>query len=791
MLCQVTLAQEKFTISGYIEDAKTGEKLIGANIYDAKTFKGTTSNAYGFYSLTLPSDSVDLVISFIGYNKISERIKLDANREQNFALGADVLLDEVEITAEEASEQIHEKSQMSSVSIPMSQIKSLPAFLGEVDVIKALQLLPGVQSGSEASSGLYVRGGGPDQNLILLDGVPVYNASHLFGFFSVFNADAINSVELIKGGFPARYGGRLSSVVDIRMKEGNTKKFGASLSVGLISSKLTLEGPIIKDKTSFIISGRRTYIDLLARPFILAASEGEGIGGYFFHDFNAKVNHKFSEKDRLYLSTYTGRDKFYFNQKEKDGELSNQYKASLGWGNWTGMMRWNHVFTPKLFGNLTATYSSYDLATDLEYEESDLDDEGNVVKDRFKAGYESGIEDWGAKLDFDYSPTPSQFIRFGAGATQHTFSPGARQFKLTSDEETELSLDTIIADNEVKALEIDAYIEDDIKLGSRLKVNAGLHFSGFKVDDAFYKSVQPRLSARFLVSPQLSLKASYAEMQQFIHLLSNSSALDLPSDLWVPATAKVKPQKSRQVAAGVAQTLFDKYELSVEGYYKTMDNLIAYLDGASYFDGSKDWQDKVASGSGEAYGLEFLFQKKTGKTTGWLGYTLSWSNRQFDERINNGEPFPYKYDRRHDIAIALIHRFSDRIELSANWVFGTGNAVTLPIARYPRAELANEENGWINAFGYGDVKHFDSRNGYRMRNYHRLDWGLSFFKKKKRGERRWNLGFYNLYSRKNPFFIFEDQQYYSDGQGNGRFRRVYKQVSIFPILPSFSYNRSW
>ncbi len=799
-------AQQKVTISGYVEDADTGEKLIGANVYDAKTFAGTTTNAYGFYSLTLPSDSIQLVVSFIGFDTYAESILLKENITKNIVLQSDVLLKEVEVIATEATPEIQERTQMSTVSIPIKQIKSLPRFLGEVDVLKALQLMPGVQSGSEGSSGLYVRGGGPDQNLILLDGVPVYNASHLFGFFSVFNADAINSVDLIKGGFPARYGGRLSSVIDIRMKEGSMKKIGGAVSIGLISSKFMLEGPIIKDKTSFIISGRRTYIDVLARPFIrMANNQDEGYNstlGYYFYDLNAKINHKFSDRDRIYLSAYAGDDTFYFREESEyddpgfDSSYKDDYDANTGWGNITSMLRWNHVLSPKLFSNVSLTYSNYDLHIDYS-SKSEYTYNGMVEKEDFGFRYFSGIEDWGAKIDFDFMPSPAHYIKFGVGATHHQFKPGALQYEANFGDDDDENIDTLLNESFVNAVEYVAYVEDDFKMTNRLKANLGLHYSSFAVDDTMFHSLQPRISARYLLNNRWSLKASFAMMTQYIHLLSNSSAIDLPTDLWVPATKKVVPQNSMQVALGAAHTFKNNFEVSIESYYKTMKNLIAYKDGGSYFGGGigsdTDWQDQVESGDGESYGVEFLVQKKKGNTTGWIGYTLSWSNRQFEE-INFGKQFPYKYDRRHDIAIAVMHKFGERFELSGSWVFGTGNAVTLALANYPKAampdvDIRNLVNGYgNNAFGYGANQFFDNRNGYRMPSYHRLDIGASFIKQKKTGERRWNVGFYNLYSRKNPFFMFVDTQY---DPASGEQERKYKLVSLIPILPSVSWQRTF
>nr|WKN35849.1 TonB-dependent receptor [Tunicatimonas sp. TK19036] len=762
---------QKYTVSGYVKDQTNGESLIGANVFDQQSLSGTSSNTYGFYSLTLPSDSITLLYSFVGYQPRVVKLLLSQDTTINIELSEGELLDEVIISAAEA-EKIQEISQMSAISVPIEQVKSLPAFLGEVDVLKTLQLLPGVQSGNEGTSGLYVRGGGPDQNLILLDGVPVYNASHLFGFFSVFNADAINNVQLIKGGFPARYGGRLSSVIDISMKEGNTKKFQGEGSIGIVASKLTLEGPIVNDKTSFIISGRRTYIDLLARPLIKAQTDGDETVGYYFYDLNAKVNHRFSDRDRLFLSAYLGDDRFFARYGYKDVQngvtLRDEDEAGLQWGNLTSALRWNHMFTPKLFSNATLTYSRYRFDINNEYRYEYLDDSTNSkLVDSGFAKYLSGIEDYAAKIDFDYIPSPNHFIRFGVNATRHTFKPGALNIQY-EDELSDESLDVLLGSQETQATEFAAYVEDDIELSNRLKVNAGIHFSGFRVNGETYTSIQPRIAGRYLVNESLSLKASYVQMAQFIHLLTNSG-IGLPTDLWVPATDRVRPQRSQQVAIGSAYNWKNAYEISLEGYYKTMNNLIEYREGASFIDVNQNWQDKVTVGDGQSYGAELLIQKKQGRTTGWLGYTLSWTNRQFDE-LNFGKQFPYKYDRRHDLGLAVVHNWKERVDVSFTWVYGTGNAITLPTETY-----------FPNTYYYGD------RNSYRMKAYHRLDASITFKKKKRWGERAWVFGVYNAYSRKNPFYIYLDESQNWDGSGENKFR----QVSLFPIIPSISYRFSF
>ncbi|MEM1220645.1 MAG: TonB-dependent receptor plug domain-containing protein, partial [Bacteroidota bacterium] len=776
-----SLSAQKFTISGYLSDAETGEMLIGANVYDFQSESGTVSNTYGFYSITLPSDSVYLTFSYVGYQPQTFALNLTEDVKLDIALSSSLELETVEVVGTSEGEAIEQRTQMSTVSIPIKQIKKLPAFLGETDVLKALQLLPGVQSGGEGQSGLYVRGGSPDQNLILLDGVPVYNASHLFGFFSVFNPDAIRDVTLIKGGFPARYGGRLSSVLDINMKEGNMKEFKGSGSIGMVSSKLTLEGPIWKDRTSFIVSARRTYIDVLARPLIRAGfrSDGvDGVTGYYFYDMNAKVNHKFTEKDRLYLSFYSGRDKFYLTTEEAFDDDVYKQDIGFGWGNLTGAVRYNRVWGKRLFSNTTLTYSQYNFNTLADQEDTYTDGEGNRITEGFGINYDSGIRDFAAKIDFDFVPTPDHFIRFGANIINHQFDPGTFN---VSFQDAESSLDTIFGQQIVNANEFALYVEDDFQIGDRLKINAGLHFSGFQVQNGeLYTSLQPRLGIRYLLPGDVALKGSFASMQQYVQFLTNEN-LSLPTDLWLPTTDRVLPQQSWQVAAGIAKTFLDQYELSVEGYYKQLTNVLSYAEGASFISFG-DWQDNVTQGNGESYGGEFLLRKKSGKLTGWIGYTLSWTWRQFDD-INFGERYPYKYDRRHDLSIVGVYDINDRISLSATWVFGSGNAFTLGEATYTGFyEGGFEPNNYTATFF---TQYFQTRNDQRTPSYHRADIGINFTKEKKRYTRTWSFGAYNLYNRNNPFFLYLDTVPVQGGTGQ---RTALKQVSLFPIIPYFNWS---
>ncbi len=793
IFCVTTLSAQRYTISGTVEDSETGESLAAASVYDKNiSALGTMTNRYGFYSLTSPVPNVEIMVSYIGYTTQYLKLTLTKDTVVNFKLSPSTQIDEVEILGEKSHT---DKTQMSEINVPIETIKLMPVLLGEVDILKSIQLLPGVKGGTEGSSGIYVRGGGQDQNLILLDGVPVYNVNHLFGFFSVFNADAISDVNLIKGGFPARYGGRLSSVLDITMKEGNNKKFTGSASIGIISSKFTFEGPIIKDRTSFIVSYRRTYYDIIAMPFIAMAAamndiEGKFRAGYYFQDFNAKVNHKISDKDRVFLSFYSGIDKayaktqdkweYYDPSENKTHFSSDEMDFDLHWGNITSAFRWNHVINSKLFANTTATYSRYRFVTDIA-QKSTYD---NDVSE-FATSYNSGIEDLAAKVDFDYSPHSAHTVKFGGSYTYHTFSPGVNALFIRNKyDETENKIDTAFGYNNIYANEYYLYAEDEIRLFSGMKLNVGAHYSGFKVDNSFYQSLQPRISARYLINSNLSIKAAYTHMTQYIHLLTNTG-IGLPTDLWLPVTDKVKPQFSVQYAGGLAYTLKNFGDFSLEGYYKTMDKLIEYKEGASFFsnlgamfeEGNKGyaWEELIETdGKGWAYGVEFLYQKKFGKTRGWIGYTLSWTERQFSN-ISFGEVFPYKYDRRHDISVVVTHKFSETFNLGVTWVYGTGTATTLALEQYQSlTDIVRS-----SLYGGNATEHIAHRNNFRMPAYHRLDVGFNFVKEKKYGKRTWSFGAYNAYNRQNPFYL----QFGYDNHN----QRVLYQYSLFPIIPSVSW----
>ncbi len=763
---------QKHTISGYLRDATSGEPLISANIYDRYSDQGTVTNVYGFYSLTLPADSVHINFSYIGYESVEHAFLLKQDTTLNIDLDGAVQLEEVVVRASRQGERIEERSQMSQMTVPVEQIKMAPVLLGETDVLKTLQLLPGVQSGGEGQTGLYVRGGSPDQNLVLLDGVPIYNTSHLLGIFSVFNADAVKNVTLTKGGFPARYGGRLSSILEINMKEGNLQEWHGEGAIGMISSRLTLEGPIKKDKTSILVSGRRTYADLLFRPIVALAnqqSEEDVKIKLHFYDFNAKLQHKFNDKHRLYLSAYLGADVFFTDVTDDE----DSFGGGIDWGNSISALRWNWQISNKLFANTTLTYSRFQI--DVIAEQSSRYNDGS--EESFSANYFSGIEDWAGRIDFDYLPAPGHYIRFGGGVTNHTYRPGALSLDVAFDQER---FDTLIGSQNEFSDELFIYVEDDMQLG-KLKANVGLHGSGFKVGDEFYTSLQPRIGLNYLLPKDVALKASFATMAQFINLLTSES-FSLPTDLWVPSTERIKPQQSWQVAAGAAKTFGDGIEVSLEGYYKKMHNVISYKEGASFLFGlENDWQDKVTQGEGESYGAELFVQKKFGRTTGWLGYTLSWNYRQFDE-INGGRRYPFRYDRRHDLSLVVNHDFNERISLSGAWVYGTGNAVTLNTFEYP-----------INYFGsdffsgFNTIQSGGERNAFRMTDYHRLDLSLRMTKQMKRHVRTWVFGVYNAYFHRNPYFILADRDLVQQPDGSFEEQPVFREVSILPIIPSISY----
>lgn len=785
-------AGAQLTVSGTVTDQQTGETLIGATVFETGSGRGTTTDVNGRYSLTVKSKEAILRVSFVGYETVFDTVKQGQGRKRNYALRPSIRLQEVVVTAQRVNSR--ESSQMSAIEIPVEQIKSVPVLFGEADILKAIQLLPGVQSGNEGTGGMYVRGGGPDENLFLLDGIPLYNVNHLGGFFSAFNADAVKNVTLYKGSFPARFGGRLSSVLDVTTNNGNDKKVHGNASVGFISAKLNVEGPIVKEKTTFCLSARRTYADFMLQPLVRKmATDIDGktklTAGYYFYDLNGKLTHKFSDRSRLYAMFYMGDDDAYTRVRTQSSLSEDEYlDFRNNWGNTVGGIRWNYELTPKLFMNLSAAYTQYKNKMVVGIEKVTPRTDGSEQLSTVNGNYFSTVKDLTGRLDFNYQPNPDHNVQFGAYYTQHWFQPSVISGSIDYFDSIQMNqswqMDSTITEDTVPAGEMVAYIEDDWSINDFIKLNYGLHMSGFAVGKTLYPSVQPRVSGRVLLGENLSLKVGYAYMTQYLHLLSTTS-ISMPTDLWVPATERIKPMTAHQVAAGAFYTIPMVVDLSVEGYYKRMSNLIEYRDGATALGTSAGWEDLVCMGDGWTYGVEFLAQRSFGRLTGWLGYTWSRTTHLFDregQELNGGKPFPAKYDRRHDISIVLTYKFSDRFDVSATWVFCTGNTATLAMQKYPVA--SDNPDDYENSRMSNTLSHVEGRNNFRMPNYHRADISVNFHRqfKRKNCHRTINLSVYNLYNQKNPYLTYTSSDYSYHG-----YNRALVQLSIFPILPSVAY----
>ena len=792
-------AQTKHTVSGYITDISSKETLIGATILDLKSGHGAITNEYGFYSLTLTDGPVEVRTGYVGYKPVVISFTLHHDTIINIDVPTIDELNEVTIYGNREILGVR-GSQMSAIDIPIEQIKAVPAMFGETDVLKALQLLPGVQAGAEATAGLYVRGGNPDENLLLLDGVPVYNVNHMFGMFSVFNPDAIKNVTLYKGSFPAHYYGRLSSVVDIRMKDGDLNQYHGNASVGLVSSKINLEGPIIKGKTSFNISARRTYSDLLLNSAIWLnkqfdfANTDDLSMGYYFYDLNLKLNHKFNDNDRLYVSWYSGDDDIYFNYRSSGGAYKEKTRLNWRWGNTVAAIRWNHVLGPKLFMDVSANYTQYRHKMGIHIKE---DDKKNNYKGSMGINMKSGIYDASFRSDFHWSPSSGQDIRFGGSYTHHKFTPDVMELSMNSSETMDNDsvqtndFNQTFGSRHILAHEYQLYAEDDIELTDVIKFNIGAGYAGFSVNNRYYNSLEPRLSARFLVTDELSVKTGYAYMTQYVHLLSNN-VINLPTDLWVPVTDKVEPEHSHQWALGAAYSVDGLADFTLEGYYKQMDNLLEYKEGSSYMSGDTDWQNKVAMGKGWSYGLELMAQRSVGRLNGWIAYTWNKSQRKFDRPgmvINGGRTFDAKYDRRHKLDITCNYKFSDRFDMSATWLFETGNCGTIYTQYYDSEILADEKDEqyrYTTTLGY-----YENRNNFRLNPTHRLDLSFNWHRKlSERVNRTLNLSIYNAYNNRNPFlvYVYTDSYYRGDEWVE---ERTLRQLTLFPILPTLSYSISF
>lgn len=766
-------AQEKFTLSGNVKDLSDGEDLIGLTIsVKEMPGTGTVSNVYGFYSLTLPKGEYTIVYTYVGYQTQEYKMNFNQNIKKNIELGVDANdLEVFEITAEKEDENVR-TTEMSVTKIDMKEIESIPVLFGERDVLKTIQLMPGVATGGEGSAGFFVRGGSADQNLILLDEAPVYNASHLLGFFSVFNSDAIKDLKLYKGGMPAEFGGRLSSVMDIKMKDGNSKELAVSGGLGLISSKLTIEAPIVKDKGSFIISGRRTYLEVFTK---LSNNENIKNSTLYFYDLNLKANYRLGEKDRVFLSGYFGKDVL---------GLKDQF--GINWGNSTATLRWNHLFNDKLFSNTSLIYSNYNYRIGIEAAEFEI---------------ASKIQDLTIKEDIDFYLNDKNKIKFGGSVVHHTFAPG--EFSSTG----ELNNINELAIEKRYSLESGLYLSNEQKVSDLFSVTYGLRFSNFtqvgpgeiytfeedgSISDttnytdwqtvSSYNGLEPRLSAKYQLNEFSSLKASYSRSNQYLHLLSNSSTAS-PTDTWMPSSNNIKPEVSDQVALGYFRNLKNNaYEFSSEIYYKVLDNAIDYKNGAEV-SLNPTVEGELLYGIGRAYGLELFLKKKKGKFTGWISYTLAKSENKFDD-INRGKWYSAKQDRTHDLSVVGMISLSERVKISSTFVYYTGNAVTYPTGKY------QIDNQTINLYS--------DRNGSRMPSYHRMDIGLTLENKKykevknfetgeiekvkKKVESNWNFSIYNLYARENAYSIS-----FQEKEDNPAQTEII-QTSLFKMIPSISYN---
>ena len=720
----------RLTISGLITDAATGETLIGAAATSGK--HGAVSNNFGFYSLTIPAEKADVIFSYVGYlpKTVSVRAGRDTTIHVRLVPGAS--LEEAIVTA--PREAGISSTRMGAIEVPVMAVKSVPALFGEADILKTIQLLPGVQGGTEGFSGLYVRGGGPDENLLLLDGIPLYHAEHMLGIFSVFQPEAVKKVTLYKSSFPARYGGRISSIVDVRTNDGNLYETHGSVGVSMIGEKLHIEGPIWKGKTSYSVSAR---------------------GDNFYYRNSDQAT-----------DARTGQP------------ISDKQKLGMRWGNTVAALRWNHVVTPHLFANTTVAFNRYHMRLESDLKNLDVNPDGGMEDNRFLFDYRSGMRDWVAKADLDYTPSSSHKVKFGAEYTFHTFIPETMTGYVQQYIDGTPQADTTLymrSNSLQRGHEASLYAEDDIRIGRHLSLNPGLRATLFNTQGRTYWSLEPRLSAKVNFTDNWCAKASYSRMAQYVHLLS-SSQITLPVDLWVPITRNFRPETSDQFSLGLYFDGLPGWSFSIEGYYKAIQNVMEYKDGVAFLFDSSGWENKVEVGSGRAMGVELFIEKTTGKTTGWLGYTLAKSDRLFPT-INHGQRFPYRYDRRHNVNLVVNHRFNEKFDISLTWNYASGGVTTLP----ERRVILSSPTGELS---YADI--VSSRNNYRLPSSHTLNLGFNFHRKHTRGEGIWNLSIYNVYNHMNPTLVQKETVEWQQIQEV----RI-KKTTLLPIFPSIGYTRTF
>ena len=771
------------TISGYVVDAKSKETLIGATISDKRSKANSSTNSYGYYSIQVMPDSVQMQVSYIGYKPSTKIFYALSDTTINFGLKESISeLQNVTVYNTKPLSRVGNTIELSG-----SEIKSSAATFGENDILKTLQTMPGISSGFEGSSGMYVRGGSPDQNLILLDGTPIYNTGHMWNLFSVLNGDAVKKATLYKNNFPARFGGRLSSVLDIRFKDGDMQRFHANATIGLYTARVNVEGPILKNKTSYSISVRRSYIDTYLR---IAQKSSPGTDVVYMYDINAKINHKFSDRSRLYLSYYSGRDKqsnmdeslsytYSTNTSNSATTLKSEIKNNYSWGNDILSLRWNYVFNNRLFMNASVAYNKYNYK---------YSSQSNQIYEELKQGYnllkKSGIKDWQSSVDFDFQLNNNHYLRFGTGFILHQFNPETHGYKLNNlGESNENWNSKYFLHEKINGTEMSFYGEDEFSITEKLKANLGLHLSIFNVQNKTYTRLQPRASVSYQLLPDLVVNASYSRMNQYVNLLSNSTVND-PTDLWVPITKNLKPMSSDQFAAGL---FFDKkngYNFSIEGFYKKLDNILEYKDGLAWKDLFTSWEENIEPGKGKSYGVELLAKKYNGRFTGWLGYTLSWNNRRFPT-INKGRQFPAKHDSRHNINITANYKLSKKIDLSASWVYSTGTRATLPLEQYQVLPQINNVahqrsssyyNGLYYSYYLNSINYVGERNNYKMSDTHHLDLEMRY---QRSARKIWTFGVYNVYNRVNP--------YTATVGSNDSGKPVVIEIALFGIIPSVSF----
>ncbi len=765
LLVVPTLAfgQGHVTVSGVISDSNSGERLIGASVYSSEGKLGVSANSYGFFSIKLPKGSNTVMASFVGYQSSSVKINLGNDTVLNFTLKSGLVLKEITVKNAPTRNSHPEFSSLSMMKLDMAKMNDIPVILGERDLLKAIQYLPGIKGGAENTAGFNVRGGSSDQNLILLDGVPVYNVYHLMGFFSVFNGEAIKNAEIYKGGIPARYGGHLSSVLDVTMKEGNLKSHEGTFSISPVAGSFTLEGPIKKDTASYIVSFRRTFIDF---PLMLGQKMQQQpyIGGYYFYDLNAKANWILNPKNRIFLSVYNGLDRNFYKGSDRSLKQSFRYE----WGNTTTVLRWNSTLSKKLFANTSLYFSSFNNT------QRTLAKEGDAVN-LFKTS--SKLNEWSFKTDFDYYLAPGNVVRFGGKLSQMSFSPDIIQLRNDASE-TSFSQAT-----RKQAFVSEAYVEDAVEWG-RLNANFGLREATYSIEGKTYFSLEPRIAINWTIKPDLSVSASYMRNSQNLHLLTNSS-LGLPTDLWVASTKNIAPQRADQVSLGIEKRYKTNYIFGIEGYYKILKNVTRFNEGSAFLNGrDRNWETNVSVGEGEAYGSEFMFRKENARLNWMLAYTLSWSNQRFDN-INQGRWFPFKYDRRHDFSALIDYKLKSKYtgerKISLAFVFQSGNHVTINDTETEGVMLPGFE--YYAAPNYVDKfrvrQTYENPNNFKMPSFHHLDLSYSIKNYDSTGKgHEWAFSVYNAYNHLNPWMTYKE-----DG--------VAKQLSIFPIIPSVSYRYKW